>query len=163
MYNLLVYILTFMKKKTLQIEQLDRKMHEFVEIKKIIPPPIGWIKAIRTSLGMSLQQLGNKISITKQSVMDIERREQLGTISLKTLRESANALDMELVYAFVPKDGSLDALIERKAKELATEIVMRTSNTMKLEDQEVSYGRIQKAIEERAQSLKNEMPKILWD
>jgi predicted DNA-binding mobile mystery protein A len=162
-YNLLVYILTFMKKKTLQIEQLDRKMHEFVEIKKIIPPPIGWIKAIRTSLGMSLQQLGNKISITKQSVMDIERREQLGTISLKTLRESANALDMELVYAFVPKDGSLDALIERKAKELATEIVMRTSNTMKLEDQEVSYGRIQKAIEERAQSLKNEMPKILWD
>ena len=152
-----------MKKKTLQIEQLDRKMHEFVEIKKIIPPPIGWIKAIRTSLGMSLQQLGNKISITKQSVMDIERREQLGTISLKTLRESANALDMELVYAFVPKDGSLDALIERKAKELATEIVMRTSNTMKLEDQEVSYGRIQKAIEERAQSLKNEMPKILWD
>ena len=152
-----------MKKKTLQIEQLDRKMHEFVEIKKIIPPPIGWIKAIRTSLGMSLQQLGNKISITKQSVMDIERREQLGTISLKTLRESANALDMELVYAFVPKDGSLDALIDRKAKELATEIVMRTSNTMKLEDQEVSYGRIQKAIEERAQSLKNEMPKILWD
>jgi len=152
-----------MKKKTLQIEQLDRKMHEFVEIKKIIPPPIGWIKAIRTSLGMSLQQLGNKISITKQSVMDIERREQLGTISLKTLRESANALDMELVYAFVPKDGSLDALIERKAKELATEIVMRTSNTMKLEDQEVSYGRIQKAIFERTIIIKNEMPKILWD
>lgn len=152
-----------MKKKTLQIEQLDRKMHEFVEIKKIIPPPIGWIKAIRTSLGMSLQQLGNKISITKQSVMDIERREQLGTISLKTLRESANALDMELVYAFVPKDGSLDALIERKAKELATEIVMRTSNTMKLEDQEVSMKRIQKAIFERTIIIKNEMPKILWD
>lgn len=152
-----------MKKKTLQIEHLDRKMHEFVEIKKIIPPPIGWIKAIRTSLGMSLQQLGNKISITKQSVMDIERREQLGTISLKTLRESANALDMELVYAFVPKDGSLDALIERKAKELATEIVMRTSNTMKLEDQEVSMKRIQKAIFERTIIIKNEMPKILWD
>lgn len=163
MFNLLVFKLTFMKKKTLQIEQLDRKMHEFVEIKKIIPPPIGWIKAIRTSLGMSLQQLGNKISITKQSVMDIERREQLGTISLKTLRESANALDMELVYAFVPKDGSLDALIERKAKELATEIVMRTSNTMKLEDQEVSMKRIQKAIFERTIIIKNEMPKILWD
>lgn len=152
-----------MKKKKLQIEQLDRKMEGFIEIKKIIPPPTGWIKAIRTSLGMSLQQLGNKISITKQSVMDIERREQLGTISLKTLRESANALDMEFVYAFVPKDGSLESLIERKAKELATEIVMRTSNTMKLEDQEVSYGRIKKAIDERAQSLKNEMPKILWD
>jgi predicted DNA-binding mobile mystery protein A len=152
-----------MKKKSLQIEQLNLKMQGVAEIKKIIPPPIGWIKAIRTSLGMSLQQLGNKISITKQSVLDIERREHEGTISLKTLRESANALDMELVYGFVPKDGSLDALIERKAKELATEIVMRTSNSMKLEDQEISYGRIQKAIEERTISLKNEMPKILWD
>ena len=152
-----------MKRKSLQIEQLNLKMQGVAEIKKIIPPPTGWIKAIRTSLGMSLQQLGNKISITKQSVLDIERREQEGTISLKTLRESANALDMELVYGFVPKDGSLDALIERKAKELATEIVMRTSNSMKLEDQEISYGRIQKAIKERTISLKNEMPKILWD
>ena len=152
-----------MKKKTLQIEQLNRKMQGLAEMKTIIPPPLGWIKAIRTSLGMSLQQLGNKISITKQSVLDIERREQLGTISLKTLRESANALDMELVYAFVPKDGSLDTLIERKAKELATEIVLRTSNTMKLEDQEVSKKHIQKAILERTIIIKNEMPKILWD
>lgn len=152
-----------MKKKTLQIEQLNRKMKALAEMKTIIPPPLGWIKAIRTSLGMSLQQLGNKISITKQSVLDIERREQLGTISLKTLRESANALDMELVYAFVPKDGFLDTLIERKAKELATEIVLRTSNTMKLENQEVSKKRIQKAILERTIIIKNEMPKILWD
>lgn len=152
-----------MKKISLQIEQLNTKMYGLLELKKIIPPPLGWIKAVRTSLGMSLQQLGNKLAITKQSVSDIEKREVEGTISLKTLREAANALDMELVYAFVPKDGSLDALIERKAKELATQIVMRTSNTMKLEDQEVSYGRIQKAIEERTQSLKNELPKILWD
>lgn len=138
-------------------------MKALAEMKTIIPPPLGWIKSIRTSLGMSLQQLGNKISITKQSVLDIERREQLGTISLKTLRESANALDMELVYSFVPKDGSLDTLIERKAKELATEIVLRTSNTMKLENQEVSKKRIQKAILERTIIIKNEMPKILWD
>jgi predicted DNA-binding mobile mystery protein A len=138
-------------------------MKALAEMKTIIPPPLGWIKSIRTSLGMSLQQLGNKISITKQSVLDIERREQLGRISLKTLRESANALDMELVYSFVPKDGSLDTLIERKAKELATEIVLRTSNTMKLENQEVSKKRIQKAILERTIIIKNEMPKILWD
>lgn len=41
-------------------------------------------------------------------------------------------------------DGSLDALIERKAKALATEIVLRTSNSMKLEDQENSMYRIEK-------------------
>ena len=70
---------------------------------------------------------------------------------------------MQLVYGFVPKDGSLDALINRKARELATQIVMRTSQTMKLEDQENSPGRIKKAIEERAIAIKAEMPKMLWN
>jgi len=34
---------------------------------------------------------------------------------------------------------------------------------MKLEDQGNTNKRIQKAIEERAETIKNEMPKILWD
>jgi len=70
---------------------------------------------------------------------------------------------MHLVFGFVPKDCSLELLIYRKAKELATQIVLRTSNSMKLEDQENSQKRIQKAIEERTTAIKNEMPKILWD
>jgi predicted DNA-binding mobile mystery protein A len=112
---------------------------------------------------MTMQQLANRISITKQSVLEIEQREKDGTISLKSLRETARALDMELVYGFVPKDGSLDALIERKARELAIKIVSRTSNTMKLEDQENSEKRLKKAIEERTLLLKQETPKVLWD
>ena len=152
-----------MRKKSLQIDQLSSKMLVVAAIKKITPPPVGWIKAVRTALGMSLQQLGKKISITKQSLADIERREKEGTITLNTLRDVAHGLDMELVYGFVPRDGSLDALIDRKAKELATTIVWRTSNTMKLEDQANSGKRIQKAIEERTAAIKNEMPKILWD
>jgi predicted DNA-binding mobile mystery protein A len=152
-----------MGNKSLLIQQLNTKMVEVAAIKKITPPPTGWIKAVRTALGMSLQQLGNKVSITKQSLQDIEGREKDGTITLKTLREVAHALDMQLVYGFVPNDGTLDALIERKAKELATQIVLRTSNTMKLEDQENSKKRILKAIEERTEAIKNEMPKILWD
>lgn len=152
-----------MEKRLLQIQQLNSKMVVVAAIKQIIPPPTGWIKAVRTALGISLQQLGNKISITKQSLQDIERREREGSVTLKTLRDVANALDMELVYGFVPRDGSLDALIDRKAKELATQIVLRTSNTMKLEEQQNSPQRIQKAIEERASAIKHEMPKMLWD
>jgi len=114
-------------------------------------------------LGMSLLQLGNRLSVTKQSVRDMERREQEGSITIKALREAAKALDMQLVYGLVPVDGSMEKLIERKAKELATEIVMRTSNSMRLEDQENNLERIQKAIEERTSLLKNEMPKSLWD
>jgi len=152
-----------MNKKKLQIEQLERKLRDFKTALQVVPPPTGWLKAIRVSLGMSLQQLADKLSITKQSVQEMEKREKEGSITLKSLREAANALDMQLVYALVPKDGSIENLIDRKARELATQIVSRTSNTMKLEDQENSKQRLQKAVEERAAILKSELPKILWD
>ncbi|MDA9791999.1 mobile mystery protein A [Schleiferiaceae bacterium] len=152
-----------MNKKKLQIEQLERKLSGFKTAQQIAPPPTGWLKAIRVSLGMSLQQLADKLSITKQSVQEIEKREKEGNITLKNLREAANALDMHLVYALVPKDGSIENLIDRKARELATQIVSRTSNTMKLEDQENTKQRLNKAVEERAAILKSELPKILWD
>ncbi|TBR19234.1 MAG: mobile mystery protein A [Chitinophagaceae bacterium] len=152
-----------MNKKTLLIQQLNRKMLSYASLKQVANPPTGWIKAIRNALGMSMQQLGNKLSITKQSIQEIEQREKYGSITLKSLKEVAKAMDMQLVYGLVPNDGSLDALIDRKAKELARQIVMRTSNTMKLEDQQNSDQRIKNAIQERATAIKNEMPKILWD
>jgi predicted DNA-binding mobile mystery protein A len=152
-----------MSKKTLQIQQLNSKMVAFAVLQQMAMPLTGWVKAIRTSLGISLEQLGKKLSVTKQAVTAIEKREQDGSITLKTLREVAKALDMQLVYGLVPNDGSLEALIDRKAKSLATEIVLRTSNTMKLEDQENSGQRIEKAIEERMAAIKNEMPRMLWN
>ena len=152
-----------MGKKSLQIQQLNGKMLAYASLQKVAPPPTGWIKAIRNAIGMSMLQLGNRLSITKQSVQDMENREKDGSVTIKALREAARALDMQLVYGFVPNDGSLELLIELKAKELATQIVMRTSNTMKLEDQENTQQRIEKAIQERTITIKNEMPKTLWD
>jgi predicted DNA-binding mobile mystery protein A len=152
-----------MGKKSLQLQQLNSKMLGFAALKQVATPPTGWIKAIRTAIGMSMQQLGNKLNISKQGVMDIEKREKDGSITIKSLREIARAMDMQLVYGFVPNDGSLDALIEKRATELATQIVMRTANTMKLEDQANSKKRIESAIRERATAIQNEMPKILWD
>lgn len=152
-----------MPKHLLQLQQLNSKMSAFSALKEVAIPPTGWIKAIRTAIGMSMLQLGNKLSISKQAVLDIERREKDGSITIKSLREIGKAIDMELVYGFVPTDGSLDALIEKRAAILAAEIVMRASNTMKLEDQGNSNERIEMAIKERTASIVNEMPKILWD
>ena len=105
-----------MGKNSLQIQQLNTKMLAYASLQKVAPPPTGWIKAIRNAIGMSMLQLGNRLSITKQSVQDMERREKDGSITIKALREAARALDMPLVYGFVPNDGSLELLIERKAK-----------------------------------------------
>jgi predicted DNA-binding mobile mystery protein A len=152
-----------MNKKNLQIDQLHNKLKVFTAFQENTVPPMGWLKAVRVSLGMSLQQLADKLSITKQSAQEIELREKEGNITLKNLREAADALDMRLVYGLVPKDGSIEALIDRKARELAIRIVSRTSNSMKLEDQENTKQRLKKAIEERTAIIKNELPKMLWD
>ena len=152
-----------MAKRSLFLQHLSARMQTFAFLQKVPAPPLGWIKTIRTTLGMSMEQLGKKLVITRQGVHEMEERELQGAISIKSLREVARVLDMQLVYGFVPNDGSLDTLIDRKAQELALNIVLRTSNSMMLEDQENTKQRIEKAIQERAAIIKAEMPKILWD
>ena len=151
------------KQHRLLIEQLNKKMQTFKNLRGTAIPASGWIHAIRTALKMSLRQMGNRLSITPQSIKETEQREKDGSITLKNLREAGNALDMQLVYGFVPKEESLEKMIEKKAYDIAREIVLRTSHSMMLEDQENSKQRIEKAIKERAEEIKNEMPGYLWN
>ena len=72
-----------MRKNKLQLEQLESKIKVYVPITKVAVPPTGWIKAVRLGLGMTLQQLANRISVSKQSVLEMEQREKDGSISLK--------------------------------------------------------------------------------
>lgn len=152
-----------MRNNRLQLQQLNEKLAQLTDLQHVIVPPIGWIKAIRNGIGMSMEQLGKKLSITKQGVMDIENREKEGAITIKSMQEIAKAMDMKLVYGFVPNEGDLEQMIETRAIEIAKKIVERTSNTMKLEDQANSKERIEKAIKERASEIINNTPKILWD
>jgi len=152
-----------MRNDKLQFQQLNEKMDKLTVLQHLIMPPIGWIKAIRNGIGMSMEQLGKKLSITKQAVMDIEKREKEGAITIKSMQEIAKVIDMKFVYGFVPNAGSLEQMIETRSLEIATKIVQRTSTSMKLEDQVNSKERIEKVIKERAAEIINKTPKILWD
>jgi predicted DNA-binding mobile mystery protein A len=151
-------------KQNLIIQQLDKKFEKIQSVSNsLIVPSNGWINTLRKALNISLKQLGKRLNVSSQNINQFEQREKDGSISLQKLKDVAEALDMKFVYAFVPKDGSLEKLIEKRAYKLAEEIVMRTSHSMKLEDQENTKDRIKKAIEDRAEKIKNEMPKYLWD
>ena len=152
-----------MKKQKLILEQLDAKILQLKKAEGLVIPSSGWVFSIRQALGMSLRQLGNKMGITAQSVKEIEEREQNDTISLKVLRQFGKSLNLKLIYGFIPRDGSLENIIEKRAHELALEIVNRTSISMKLEDQENKSSRIQKAIKDKTIEIRNEMPRHLWD
>lgn len=150
-------------KQQLILEQVDKKLVAFQVLKGVGIPSKGWVHTLRTALKMSLRQLGNKLSIAPQSLKDMESREIAGTITLNTLQDIANAMDMQLVYGFVPKHESLKQMIEIRASELAKEIVMRTHNSMTLEDQQNTVERIKKAIVQKTAEITDEMPKYLWD
>lgn len=160
---ILGYSLMKSNKQHLLIQQTDKKLDTFKNLKGIVVPSKGWINTFRNSLKMSLRQLGDRLHISPQSVKEIEEREVNGTITLNSLHDAAKAMDMKLVYGFVSKHESLEQMIEKRARELATEIVMRTHATMTLEDQQNSKERIEQAIEQKTAEIKFEIPKYLWD
>lgn len=150
-------------KKKLLIEQLDQKLKPFQETAMVIVPDKGWVNTIRTALNMTMAQLGVKLNITRQGINKIEESEAKGQITINKLKDVAEALDMQLVYGFVPKDGTIDNLINLKAEKLARKIVLRTNQNMKLEDQGISDEKINDSIKDLANEIKREMRKSLWD
>lgn len=149
--------------RKLLIEQLDKKFNKFSALNESDIPHKGWIHAIRTAMNMSLAQLANRLNKTVPTVKEIEEREETKSITLNKLMEVAEVLGFRFVYGFIPKDSSLENMIEKRANEIAHKIVMRTSHTMKLEDQENRQERLDKAISDRVEIIKQEMPRYLWD
>ena len=144
-------------------EQLERKLKPFQTTVNIHPPVKGWINGIRTALNMTLEQLGVRLNISKQGMKKMEEREVSGSISINMLKNVAEALGFKFVYGFVPKQGSIQNLIDEKANTLAKKIVLRTHQNMALENQAIPNQSVQKAIDELAYELKREMKRSLWD
>jgi len=150
-------------KRKLLIEQLDQKLKPFQKAEMVLVPNNGWINTIRTALNMTLAQLGARLKITRQGVRSIEESEAKGSISINSLKEVGMALELKFVYGFVPKDGTIDSLINIKAEKLAKKIVLRTNQNMKLEDQGIGEVKIKETIKDLANEIKREMKKSLWD
>ena len=149
--------------KKLLIEQLDRKLEPFQKTEQVLVPNKGWVNTIRIALNMTMAQLGNKLNITRQGVKKIEESEAKGSISINSLKEIGEILDLTFVYGFVPKEGSIDNLVSLKAENLARKIVQRTNQNMKLEGQGISDKKINESVKDLANDIKREMRKSLWD
>jgi predicted DNA-binding mobile mystery protein A len=150
-------------KQMLLINQADWKLQSFIAARKVIVPQKGWINTIRGALKMSLSHLGKRLKISPQSVKELEEREANGTITIYTLREAGKVLIMKLIYGFVPMDKSIEKMIAKRALEVARDLVMRTSQNMKLEDQATSRAQVRRLIEQKALEIKMKMSKQLWD
>lgn len=149
--------------KALIQKHLDEQIQSFESGKQHIYPPAGWIQAVRLALGMSLRQLGERLGISASAVTSFEKRELAETISLATLKKTAQAMDMELVYYFKPRTGSISATLEKQARRKAQEILTQSNQTMRLENQETNLSSQEIELERLTTDLLYRMPSQLWD
>jgi predicted DNA-binding mobile mystery protein A len=111
---------------------------------------------------MSQRQLAARMGVSMTAAQSAERNEARGKIQIDSLKSLAEGLDCELVYVLVPRE-SIQGMLERRATQLAAEMVNRVSTSMELEDQGVSEEERQGQIMELAGSLLRDRPKNFWD
>ena len=81
-----------------------------------VKPTQGWLRAMRTALGLSQKHVANQITMTRQAYADLESAEERGAISLKSLHRAAGAMDCDLVYFVVPRSpASLNTVPQSQA------------------------------------------------
>lgn len=115
-------------------------------------PRNGWVKAIRTALGMSQADLSSRLGTSPPAVADLERAERDGGITLKRLERAAQELDCTLVYALVP-NSTLEGAVQRQARRRAAESVGRIGRTMDLEAQGLDPAIAEELLEREARKV----------
>ena len=114
--------------------RLDERLAALQPTNLYAAPRTGWVRAVREALGMSLNDLGQRMGVSAQTVQSLEKSEQTERAQLATLRRAAAAMDCALVYAFVPNSSLLQTVQTRAALIVDTQSAS-AMHTMALEDQ----------------------------
>jgi hypothetical protein len=100
-----------------QFRQMDRSLRVFrsaaVQMQR---PRQGWLRAIRDVLGIPAREVAETLKSSRQLPVGFEQAEAEDRITLKSLRRAADAIGFELVYALVPKVGTLGAVVEARGR-----------------------------------------------
>ncbi len=146
--------------RSLALQQIDRALAPWRSL-ATSRPNRGWLRAVRQALGMTTRQLAKSAGVTQAAVVDAERTEAKGDISLSTLRRYAAALGCELTYALVPK-RPLQEIVEERADGIARDQVSRVRHSMALEDQVTSKENSEREIEDLRRKLLEGKRSRLW-
>lgn len=153
-----------MNNRWLVIKQLDQQLKEWRAVsKKYGVPRAGWVKTLRSALNMSADQLAERLSLSRSRVTQLENAEIHDAVTLRSLKEAANAMGCDFVYAIVPKNSStLESILKEQAKKVAEERIARVAHSMSLEAQSVDATHLKKQKEELTKNLLEHLNKKFW-
>jgi predicted DNA-binding mobile mystery protein A len=132
--------------------QLDRKIASGDFSRLRARPQGGWVRSIRTALGMSGEALAVRLGVTRAAVSKLEHGEVIGGITIGKLDQIAIALDCTLVYALIP-NSTLEDTVRRQARQVAAQQLGYAANAMALEDQAIDDEGQDDYLESRARHL----------
>ena len=69
----------------------------------VVRPKNGWIRTIRKTIGMTTKQLAKRLNVAQSRVIRIESDKIKGSLTIKTLIVTTNALNCALVYTLIPR------------------------------------------------------------
>jgi predicted DNA-binding mobile mystery protein A len=121
---------------------------------------MGWIRSLRTALGMSATALAKRLNVSLATLLGYEKAEQSGSISISTMRRIADALDADLIVALIPR-RSVKTTLRERAEAIAREELRAVVQTMRLEDQEVGAQETKEQFEHIVHELMR-TPRKLW-
>ena len=149
---------------TLVRRQLDKSLSKIVEASKIHNKnQKNWLSVIRQALGMTASQLARRIGVSPAAIKKAEKNEELGTISINTMRKMAEHLECDFVYFLLPKEESLTKTVEKKALEYSKKILNQVSHTMILEEQGINEDEKNQQLKEIFQELISSQNSRIWD
>jgi predicted DNA-binding mobile mystery protein A len=125
-------------------------------------PKNGWIKVMRSVLGMSSYQLAARMDCKQSNIISFEKREREETISLKSLQHLAKALNCRFVYAFVP-EKTIDEILETQAKKVIKAQMKSIEHSMDLEQQGLTPEQKKQNETMLVQELLQGNRKKLWE
>jgi predicted DNA-binding mobile mystery protein A len=150
------------QERVLARKNIDKRLIKLRNSQSLVRPPRGWIKAIREALGMNSRQLAKRMGVSQPRASEIEKNEVVGSLTLDTLQRAANALECQLVYAFIPRKPLQD-LVEERANKLARARLQATSHSMALEDQSVDEADTQSQLNDLIKKLAESEGSALWE
>ena len=110
---------------------------------------------------MPRRELGRRMGVGEKRVMQLERGEVQGKLTMESLARAAEALDCELIVALLPRRPLEQTVTDRRMQLAASWLKSRALHTMAMENQAVSTDDLPSQL---VREIEQQFPdEHLWD
>lgn len=158
----------YTKRFTMNIKNVVTKQYRTIvnravdKLDKLEVPPEGWIRTVRTALGMTGIQLADRLGVSRGRAYRIEKDEVAGNVTLKTMHSTAEAMGCKFIYAIVP-ETDVESFVHEKAFKRAIYDVSQAYKHMAFEEQKISNKELRDEVLRVTSQIEQKDISSVWE